>query len=91
MDISGTSTPAATTVPMKIHVSARPKQKTTSALTYKQQPREEAAPKRCPYHAALGKPVTNELPPKWAKNEEVFYQLKEEIMPPPSIKPKSLI
>ena len=57
-----------------LHAAARPKQGNTAAFTLQHQPREETAPKRCPYHVPLGITTINKLPQKWAKNEEVLCQ-----------------
>ena len=66
LEISVTSTPSVDTNPKLINAAARPKQ-STAALILQQQTRVEVALKRCPYNLPLGKSVTNELPPKWAK------------------------
>ena len=44
-----------------------------------------------PYHLPHGTPVTHEVPPKWAKSEEVLCGLKGKVKPQPSVKPRKLL
>ena len=55
------------------YAGGRPKQKATATLAPQQQSREETTPKRCPYHAPPGTPVTHELPTNRAENKEVLH------------------
>ena len=66
----------------------RPKQKNTATHVPQQQPGEELALKRWPYHVPLGTPVTNKLPWMWAENEEAMCQMRGEVKLLPCMKLK---
>ena len=45
-------------------------------------------PKRNLYDVPLGTALTYELHPKWVKNEKLLHYVRDDVKPPPSIKPK---